>query len=216
MLPVYILGNLHCIGMCGPLVMMIGRHRFRYFYFLGRLLSFTLAGFIAGGVGSVLNVFFQEYYISAVTSFAFGLFILSIGCAQLFSISVPIPAWAGTMNRSVSLLMLKDQPFATFLFGFFTIALPCGQTLIVYSACAIYGNPFVGMLNGFLFALITSPSLFLAMKAHGLLNTAKKYYSPLMGFAALLIGSLAICRGLAELNLIPHLVLNRAYHIVIY
>jgi uncharacterized protein len=224
MLPIYIFGNLHCIGMCGPLVMMIGRHRFRYFYFLGRTLSFTLAGLAAGGMGAVLNVALQEYHIPAVTSFIFGGVILAVGIANITSTSIPIPVWvmqrSANVSRSLSFLMLKDQPLATFLFGLFTIALPCGQTIIVYSACAISGDPYIGMLNGFLFALFTAPSLFLAMRAHGLLQVAKKHYALMMGCAAIFVGVLALCRGAAELDLIPHLILNpkspQQYHFILY
>ena len=69
MLPLYLFGNLHCLGMCGPLVAMIGHHRFRYYYFLGRTLSFTLAAMAAGGAGAVLHLFLNQYHISALTSF---------------------------------------------------------------------------------------------------------------------------------------------------
>jgi sulfite exporter TauE/SafE len=224
MLPIYIFGNLHCIGMCGPLVMMIGKHRYRYFYFLGRTLSFTLAGLAAGGMGAVLNVALQEYHVPAITSFLFGIIILAVGIASISAIRIPVPVWVlhrtANLSRSLSFLMLKDQPLATFLFGLFTIALPCGQTIIVYSACAISGDPYIGMLNGFLFALFTSPSLFLAMRAHGLLQAAKKHYALIMGCAAIFVGLLAVCRGAAELDIIPHLTLNpnspQQYHLVIY
>lgn len=220
MLPIYLFGNLHCIGMCGPLVMMIGRHRYRYFYFLGRILSFTLAGLLAGGMGAVLNVALQEYQIPAITSFVFGTLIIAVGLANITARAIPVPVWVSQrsahVSRSLSFLMLKDQPLATFLFGFFTIALPCGQTIIVYSACAISGDAYVGLLNGFIFALLTSPSLFLAMRAHGLFQAAKRHYGLIMGCAALLVGALALCRGAAELNLIPHLILNSYYHIILY
>ncbi len=220
MLPIYLFGNLHCIGMCGPLVMMLGRHRYRYFYFLGRTLSFSLAGLLAGGFGAVLNVALQQYHVPALTSFIFGLVILAVGVANISARSLPVPVWVShrtaSVSRSLSFLILKDEPLSTFLFGLFTIALPCGQTIIVYSACAISGDPIVGLVNGFFFALITSPSLFFAMRAHGLLQKAKRHYGLLMGCAAILVGTLAICRGAAELDLIPHLVLNENYHIVIY
>ena len=220
MLPIYIFGNLHCMGMCGPLVMMLGRHRFRYFYFLGRTLSFTFAGFLAGSMGAVLNVALQEYHLSAITSFIFGTIILAIGVANITALHFPVPVWVShrtaSVSRSLSFLMLKDKPLSTFLFGLFTIALPCGQTLIVYSACAISGDPMVGLVNGFFFALMTSPSLFFAMKAQGLLQRAKNHYAFLMGSAAILVGVLAICRGAAEMDIIPHLVLNSKYHIILY
>lgn len=222
--PFYLFGNLHCIGMCGPLVMMLGRHRFKYFYFLGRTLSFSLAGLIAGEAGSVLNVFLKQYHISALTSFLFGLIIATVGVCTLFGKKYPGYHWLSLklarVNRTLSLLMLKDQPWPSFLFGFFTLSLPCGQTMIVFSACALYGDPLAGFLNGFAFAVLTSPSLFAAMHAHRFFNQAKKYYHPLIGVCALLIAALAICRGLAEMEMIPHLILNpnsnANYHLVIY
>jgi sulfite exporter TauE/SafE len=224
MLPLYLFGNLHCIGMCGPLVMMIGQHRFRYFYFLGRTLSFTLAGTIAGEAGAVLNLILVKYHIPAVACFAFGFFILSIGITSLMGMQYPGYEWFAKkmkrFNSTLTLLMLQDRAWPSFLFGFFTLALPCGQTLVVFSACALAGDPYVGMLNGFIFAILTSPSLFFAMNAHMMLKKFRKHYNILMGAAACLVGILALCRGFAELQVIPHLVVNPQspsyYHIVLY
>jgi len=224
LLPLYVFGNFHCIGMCGPLVMMIGQHRYRYFYFLGRLFSFTLAGTIAGEAGAVLNVVLVKYHIPAATCFLFGFFILSLGITTLMQVQYPGYQWLAKrmkgFNSTISLLMLRDKAWPSFLFGFFTIALPCGQTLIVFSACALAGDPFVGMLNGFAFALLTSPSLFFAMHAHALLRKFRGHYNILTGSVACMIGILALCRGLAEADIIPHFVVNPQsapyYHIVLY
>ncbi len=220
MLPLYLFGNLHCAGMCGPLVMMIGHHDYRYFYFLGRLLSFTLAGTIAGEAGAVLNAFLKQYQIPAVACFVFGGVIIGIGILSLLNRPYPGYRWLADktrpLNKSLSLLMLRDKPLPAFLFGFFTVALPCGQTLIVFSACALSGDLWVGMLNGFVFALLTSPSLFLAMQAHHFFFRLKHYYRFLLGLSALLIGGLSVCRGLADLDLIPHLIISQTLHIVLY
>jgi len=94
--------------------------------------------------------------------------------------------------------------------------LPCGQTLIVYSACALSGDLLAGTLNGFAFAILTSPSLVLAMQAEKSLKFAKRYYNQLVGLAAIFVGILAMMRGLAEIGIIEHLILNAKYHIVIY
>ena len=116
--------------------------------------------------------------------------------------------------------MLRDRRWATFLFGFFTVALPCGQTIIVYSACALSGNAWVGLANGFMFALITSPSLFCAMHAWKLVGGLKRHYNTAMGLAGLLVAVLALCRGFAEMEVIPHWILNpsadSAYHVVMF
>ena len=89
MLPFYLLGNLHCLGMCGPLVMMIGQHRYHYLYFLGRTTAFTLAGMIAGEIGAISNILFSFYHLSALTSFIFGGFILLIGLFSLMGWQMP-------------------------------------------------------------------------------------------------------------------------------
>jgi len=224
MLPLYLFGNLHCLGMCGPLVMMIGRHRFRLFYFAGRLLSFTLAGGAAGGFGAVLAATLQKTHLPALASFLFGGIIAAVGMGALFGWRLPqFPALSkrlGNANRILSALILKDRPWPTFLFGFFTILLPCGQTIIVYSACALSGSAAVGLINGFAFALLTSPSLFFAMQTARLLQRTRRHYNTLMGLAALIIGGLALCRGLAEIGYIPHWVLNpsspQELHIVMF
>jgi uncharacterized protein len=224
MLPLYLFGNLHCLGMCGPLVMMIGQHRYRYFYFLGRLFSFSLAGMIAGGIGAVSDSFFKDYHLGELTTFFFGFILLLLGMFTLANWSYPGYHWLSKrlakVNQTLSLLMLRDQAWPTFLFGFFTLLLPCGQTLIVFSACALSGDPVVGFFNGFAFALLTSPSLFLAMKAHAVLRQARHYYRAVVGISALVVGIFAILRGLAEVDLISHWVLNPEsspyYHIVIF
>lgn len=224
MLPLYLFGNLHCLGMCGPLVMMIGHHRYRHFYFLGRTLSFSLAGLVAGGIGAVSDIFFRHYHIAEMTTWIFGGLLLLLGIFTLAGWSYPGYQWMARrmagVNQTLSLLMLKDKAWPAFLFGFFTLALPCGQTLIVFSACALSGDPWVGLINGFAFALLTSPSLFLAMKAHALLRQARHYYRAVVGISALVVGTLAILRGVAESGMIPHWILNpdapTSYHIVIF
>ena len=224
MLPLYLFGNLHCLGMCGPLVMMIGHHRYRYFYFLGRTLSFSLAGMIAGMIGAVSDAFFRHYHLAEATTFLFGAIILILGIFTLAGWSYPghhfLSRLLAGMNQTLSLLMLRDRAWPAFLFGFFTLALPCGQTLIVFSACALSGDLFVGLLNGFAFAILTSPSLFLAMKAHAVLRQARHYYRAVVGISALIVGTVAILRGLAESGIISHWILNPAapayYHVVIF
>jgi uncharacterized protein len=224
MLPYYLVANLHCAGMCGPLVALLGHHRYRYFYFFGRTLSFSIAGLIAGEGGAVVNLFLHRYSVGALVSFLFGFLILYIGIRNVFNcngrllhfLTKPLEK----INRILSLFLLRDQPWPTFLFGFFTLLLPCGQTVVVFSACALYGDPLAGLFNGFCFALLTSPVLLAAMQAHYLFKSLKKHYNQIMGGCSIVIGLLAVCRGLAELEIIPHLVMNSealsSYHLVIY
>lgn len=220
MLPVYLVGNLHCIGMCGPLVAMIGQHRYRMHYFAGRLLSFALAGAIAGGLGAVLGAVLSLYHLSALTSFLFGAIILAVAMSSFTGVRLPGGHWISAKlahaGRHLTPLMMQDRRWPTFLFGFFTITLPCGQTVLVYSACAVAGDALVGLYNGALFALITSPSLLVAMHAHRLLPGLRGRAPQLLGIAGMIVGILALLRGFADLDIIPHLVISHSYHIVVY
>ncbi len=224
LLPLYLFGNIHCLGMCGPLIMLIGQHRYRYFYFVGRLVSFSLAGALAGEAGAVLHILLKNYHMSEAISFAFAGFILCIGLKALLGWQIPHSFWLSRtlakVNYSLSILILKEEGWATFLFGFLTVALPCGQTLVVFSACALTGDVMIGLSNGFALALLTTPSLALAMHAHRLFKRLKHYYQPVLGMSSIAIGVLSFCRGLAEAGWISHWILNPdapvRYHIVIF
>lgn len=225
LLPLYLFGNLHCIGMCGPLVMLLGQHRYRLFYFLGRLLSFSLAGLLAGELGAVLHVSLKQYYLAEILSLLCGIIIMGWGIHKLLGRQAkPLKSNRisplNALHRWVSTLLLKDTGWSTFLFGFFTVALPCGQTLVVFSACALAGNAWVGLINGFAFSLLTTPSLVIAMHTLTLFKRFKQYDRAVIGGCSILVGLLACCRGLAEIGWIDHWILNShapaAYHLVIF
>ncbi len=226
LLPLYLFGNLHCMGMCGPLVMLLGQHRYRFFYFLGRICSFSLAGLIAGELGAVVHVLLKQYYLAEMISFLCGIVLIGWGLKKLMGwqmvqiVSHKNLAPLSALHHWVSTLLLKDTGWSTFLFGFFTVALPCGQTLVVFSACALTGNAWIGLGNGFAFALLTSPSLIIAMHTLTLFKKFKQYDHIILGSCSMLVGFLACCRGLAEMGWISHWVLNpdapNTYHFVIF
>lgn len=224
LLPLYLFGNLHCMGMCGPLVMLLGQHHYRLFYFIGRTLSFSLAGFFAGGLGSVLHTFLKQYYLAEIVSFACGIAIIGWGLSKCmgwtFKKSSTKKSSLSSFQHWVSTLLLKDTGWTTFLFGFFTVMLPCGQTLVVFSACALAGDAWIGLGNGFAFALLTSPSLIIAMHTLVLFKNFKRYDRFIIGGSSVIIGLLACCRGLAEIGWLDHWILNPQaspyYHLVIF
>ena len=216
MLPFYIFGNLHCLGMCGPLTMMLASHPWRYAYFFGRLVSFSLAGLAAGGAGAVVAVMFDHYHLAAITSLLFGGVIVAVGFSMLTGLQIGSARILASATAPLVALPLKEGAAPIFLFGFLTLFLPCGQTLIVFSACALNGSALAGLANGCAFALLTSPSLLLAMHAIGWVQRHKHLSNQILGACALIVGTLAICRGLADAGIISHCVLNNDYHIVLF
>jgi sulfite exporter TauE/SafE len=171
-----------------------------------------------------LNLILKNYKIPALTSFIFGGFLLILGICNLSGKELPgmrqLSKSFSKSTQNLSLLMLQDKPWPAFLFGFMTVLLPCGQTVIVFSACALFGDPLAGFANGLALAVLTAPGLAAAMHAHHFFHKLGRHYHLIVGFCACLVGLLAVLRGCADLGLISHLVLNPAspayYHVVIF
>lgn len=208
MFPIYVMGNFHCIGMCGPIAMLLGRSPYRAYYLLGRLVSFTIAGFIAGAFGEVLAIAFQAWHIGGLLSILIGLIMILAGFQVLLNFRLPfsvqIDRAFAPFREKLNGFLLSQDPWPLFLVGFFTILLPCGQTLLVYSACALSGSAAAGTINGFAFGLLTTPSLYLAMHGSKILQKIKRFYKPVVGGVSIAIGAVALLRGLADWELISH------------
>ncbi|MCH9626750.1 MAG: hypothetical protein S4CHLAM2_03780 [Chlamydiales bacterium] len=221
LLPIYLFGNLHCAGMCGPLMALLAKNKYRHAYLIGRMLSYTLAGLLSAEIGMLFFHTLGRYHLSAFLSLLFGGVIIGLGLLSFLRLSYPGARWLAKKTAGISALLSRllasYGPLPVFLFGVCTLLLPCGQTLVVFSACALDARPLTGLMNGFLFALLTSPSLIVSMSAFKKLRT---HYHIWMGCATLLVGALALLRGLADLEVVDHLVLNpnasNAFHIVLY
>lgn len=199
MLPIYFLGNVHCMGMCGPLAMLLAKHPFRMAYFLGRISAFTFIGMLVGEMGAAVQVFLNQYHISAVTSLLFGGVILIFALNYFSFISFPkskkIMDLFKIINQKVSLLILKQNFSSAYYFGLATPLLPCGQSLMIFSVSAILANPWLGALNSFVFAMLTTPSLWLSMRASSFLLSFAKNYRWIMGVLLFVVAFLALWRG---------------------
>ncbi len=203
--------------MCGPLVMTLGMSPHRLNYLLGRALAFSLMGGLAGASGAVISAFLQEVHLSAVLSLLFGTLMIVLSLNSVVPVlTTPSLTFGVGVQKKITELLLQESPGSIFLFGLLTPLLPCGQTVIVMAASALTGSLFLGMLNAALFALLTTPALFIAMHARELLRGLQKWEGLFFAGFALIAGVLALLRGLAELGVIPHLVLNPHWHLVLY
>lgn len=221
LLPLYLLGNFHCFSMCGPLVMWLGRHPHRYAYLWGRLCSFTVAGFLAGSMGVVVQTLFHAYHVAEGISLGGGLALISWGLLKgqgkslVQSNAVP-GLFHRLLQRLSGELIKRESRSALFWMGFLTLALPCGQIVVVFSSCALYGDPWVGGINGAAFALLTTPSLLVALYAVGWPSSLGRHERKILAGSAILTGTLSCCRGLAEGGWIEHVSLSSPYHLVLF
>ena len=128
-----VVGSVHCIAMCGPLV---GLHsgartvRLALIHSLGRLTTYTALGIGAGAIGSALDVAGHVGAVQKVAMLIAGLAILTWGCVALATaLGLRLPRLTKTSTAfTQGLLQIRTQRPATrvWLIGVLTGLLPCG------------------------------------------------------------------------------------------
>lgn len=210
MIPYYLFSNFHCFGMCGPIAALVGKHPFWRLYLIGRIVGFTLACTLFALFGEVISWKLGRFqgYLSLIA----GAMILMWSLISFKGMS----RWGNTIQKLFLTLFARKSPWSAWSVGFCTPLLPCGQSMIVFTFCALLGNGTQGIIQGLLFSLLTTPSLFLAIKGMNVLLRYKKWVDPMIKVTTLTVGVLAMLRGLAELDVIAHYTLIPDLHLVLW
>ncbi|MGC8866094.1 MAG: sulfite exporter TauE/SafE family protein [Bacteroidales bacterium] len=201
-----LMGSFHCVGMCGPIALVLplkGKSWFvRLFngtaYNLGRTVTYGLMGFIFGLAGAGLSLAGFQRNVS-----------IAMGIVMILTVVVP---WifggsfsaenlgAPLLNRirgPLTRLMQSGTTGALFLIGLLNGLLPCG---LVYVALA--GAIGTGSLGGsvvfmVIFGLGTLPLMLLVTVAGNIVGKSlKARINQLIPVVVILVGILFILRGL--------------------
>lgn len=199
-------GSLHCIGMCGPIAMLIqGKNRNqlilnRVLYNLGRTATYVTMGIVVGFFGKII----QWGGWQGKISIALGLLIFVV---------LLIPAIQKLFLPSLSRLVLKlknaftsqlqsRRPFSSTLTGMLNGFLPCGLVYASLAVALIQNSPWESAVVMALFGLGTLPMLLLAAYSWQAMKSAIPFSSAKLQTAMLVIVALVmIWRGVsAEMN----------------
>jgi sulfite exporter TauE/SafE len=168
-----LLGGGHCVGMCGGIVGAVSMHLpqskskapFLLAYNTGRILSYTLAGSIAGLVGAssfflqnVLPIQYVLYGISSLILIALGLYLAGIWHGVTYLEGAGKFIWKTLQpysKRYIPVQNIKQAFFLGSLWGW----LPCGLVYSVLIAAIATGSAVSGGLLMFAFGLGTLPTL---------------------------------------------------------
>ena len=168
-----LLGGTHCVGMCGGIVGALsmgapGRWSMHLAYNVGRILSYGLAGAIAGTVGAASHGLDSQvpmrlalYLVANLMLIALGLYLLGVTQALAFTERAGQLLWQRLQPLTRRFLPARTVVQA-FPLGMLWGWLPCG---LVYSALATAlssGSAVRGGLCMLAFGLGTLPNLLLA------------------------------------------------------
>ena len=213
-------GFTHCAGMCGPFVLAqvagrLSRVEIASFgpiarlgaaalvpYHLGRLTTYTLLGFVAGGFADSASLLTEHAWIPAI--------FLLLSALLFFAQAIGRPlglAWldrelsngAGAMMRLLHPLLQGASVPGGYLLGVALGFLPCGMLYGALAASVGCGTAAVGAAGMAAFALGTFPALFAVGFGGVVLGERRraqirKLVRPAMALNAVLLASLAVVK----------------------
>jgi len=202
-----LLVSLHCMGMCGPLtcVMLGGNQKSKVStlggYHVGKLLSYTSLGAIAGAIGAPL--------VSSLS--APPVYLLSGSMALFFLVTalgldrhIVKIRFMNRLNRALTRQALKIRSgFRGLALGTLTPLIPCGPLYLIIWVAALAGTASGGATMLALFGLGTVPGLLLAQLGWSTLSThvnpvKLSHWRRALTFAACVA---LVMRSLADINI---------------
>lgn len=204
-----LLGSVHCAAMCGAFVCFYASHNGSSLrdeagahtaYNLGRLVSYTLLGSIAGGVGHALNAAGAFAGLQRAAAITAGVLMIAWGgYFVLAALGTRVPAatapegWTRAMGSV--LLRLKAQPpiVRAAATGLTTTLLPCGWLYAFVVTAAATGSASRGALVMFVFWAGTLPvMLAVGIGARRMTGTFAARLPLVSGAAIIVLGLLSI------------------------
>ena len=191
------LGSLHCLGMCGPIVVATNKTKWHsLFYQMGRLFGYLILGFIVGHLGQEILGRFPGSWAALIAPFILGLTFISLGLL-LFKqrqFHFPLPKLISLPYKKFITLQSKNKSSVfTFFIGLCSIFLPCGWLYGFVIGAATTNSIKTSLLIMFMFWLGTVPALFFTpLIFQKIIGPLKKKFPAMAGSILLVAGAILI------------------------
>ncbi len=163
-----LLGSVHCIGMCGPLMMALPiSHKTDFqkivalfLYHVGKILSYSILGILLGLFGSQFPVFGFQRNISIFLGVIMLLYVLYVFVLKPRHIQWwPLSSVYNLIVQKLSKLFKSNSIFSFLMIGMLNGLLPCGMIYLALSSSLATQNILHGGLLMAFFGLGTVPAL---------------------------------------------------------
>ncbi len=197
-----LLGSLHCVGMCGPFALLAGADSERrksailpaVAYNGGRLITYTIVGFIFGSLGFALNsgTSFNDWQQTA-TYVAGGLMIAVglVALARLWGFRIQLPGAFAPFQSILKNGFAKAKAMPplrrAFVIGALTTLMPCGWLYTFAITAAGTGSPLWGSVVMIVFWTGNVPIMSALMLGFDRIGKSIQKHVPVV-MAALVIG----------------------------
>ncbi len=174
-----LLGSLHCVGMCGPIALLLPVSRDNpkkkalqiTLYHLGRFTAYALLGLAFGFIGKSLNLFgVQQYLTIAVGILMLGFVLIPSRIWHKYTLTKPIMRVIAKVKSNLGAALKKKSPDTFLTIGFLNGFLPCGLVYMAVFGSLTVANPLQSSLYMALFGLGTLPLMTLAIYAGSFIN----------------------------------------------
>lgn len=197
-----LVGSLHCVGMCGPLTLLLPQDQkisFKYvlgrsFYNLGRMFTYASLGLMIGLLGQQSTFFISLKVISVVLGIALIGFVVIP--QRWFNASGIMARFTGKLKSSIKRTFELSYLGGQLSFGIINGLLPCGLVYAALSGAFLTLDPFLGAGFMVFFGLGTIPlMLTVSLSAGYIKKLLGKHSLKIISATYLLIGSWLIIRG---------------------
>jgi sulfite exporter TauE/SafE len=201
-----LVSSLHCIGMCGPIAMMLPVDRHDpvkktiqiFTYHIGRLMAYATIGFLFGllgkglflaGIQQELSIFIGVMIILAI--------ILPQHIFSKYNLSKPIFGLISSVKTALASQFKKRSYTSLFTIGLLNGFLPCGMVYVALFGAIAMQSVGSGVLYMILFGLGTVPLMSSVIYVNSFLTVSfRSKIQKIVPYAAILIGIMFIFRGL--------------------
>lgn len=160
-------GSLHCVGMCGPIVLALPRGNqpgFRKFsglflYNTGRAVTYALLGSLSGLAGSALLWAGGQQTLSVVAGVIILAGLIASYAGEKMKLPGFIQAGYNKVRSVLGKLLASKNKSSLFIIGLMNGLLPCGLVYAALAGAAATGSWWQGALFGLIFGLGTIPAL---------------------------------------------------------
>jgi hypothetical protein len=200
-----LVGSLHCIGMCGPIVIALpvpntsnlSFFTGRILYNLGRVVTYSFLGAVLGLLGSKIALTGTQQVVSIVLGVVI---IIAVFLPQkyknYFAQHSLIQKLAHPLKSNIGVLFSKGSFSAMFLIGILNGFLPCGLVYVALAGAIASGDAISGTTVMILFGLGTVPAMFVASVFGKFINIGiRTKIRKAVPVLAIILGVIFILRG---------------------